>query len=139
MSGEQVIMANTKLLERELHNLADGRTRRGTLLFGVTYQTTPDQLAALEASATTAVEQCKGCKLVRCVLTNFGASSIDVELVYENRTLDPDRLAHDRGAIMLALIKAFAQQGVEFAYPTQVSLTAAPDGRLIMPYPDRER
>jgi small-conductance mechanosensitive channel len=136
MSGEQVIMANTKLLERELHNLADGRTRRGTLAFGVTYQTPPEKLAALEEIATAAVELCKGCKLVRCTLTNFGASAIDVELIYENRTLDPDRLAHDRSGIMLALIKTFAEQGIDFAYPTQVSLTAAPDGSLIMPYPE---
>jgi small-conductance mechanosensitive channel len=139
LTGEQVIMANTKLLERELHNLADGRTRRGSVTFGITYQTSADQLAALETIATRAVEQCKGCKLVRCTLTNFSPSSIDAELIYENRTLDPDRLARDRSAIMLALVTAFAAEGIEFAYPTQVSLTAAPDGSLIMPYPEGTR
>ena len=139
MTGEQVIMANTKLLERELHNLADGRTRGGSLTFGLTYQTPPDKLAALEGIAAGAIEQCKGCKLVRCALINFSPSSIDVELIYENRTLDPDRLAHDRSAIMLALVTAFAGEGILFAYPTQVSLTAAPDGELIMPYPESDR
>ena len=34
LTGEQMVMANTKLLEREIHNLADGRSRRLTLTFG---------------------------------------------------------------------------------------------------------
>ena len=28
LNGEQVVMANTKLLEREIHNFAEARTRR---------------------------------------------------------------------------------------------------------------
>ena len=39
---------------------------------------------------------------------------------------------------MLALLTAFVDHGIEFAYPTQVSLTGAPDGTLIMPYPESE-
>src|SRR4029079_719783 len=38
LSGEQIIMANTKLLEREIHNLADGRLRRMTIPFGLRYE-----------------------------------------------------------------------------------------------------
>ena len=33
-----------------------------------------------------------------------------------------------------ALIDAFAEHGLEFAYPTQTTFTAAPDGTMIMPY-----
>jgi small-conductance mechanosensitive channel len=35
MTGEQLIMANTKLLEREIHNLAEARARRFTLHLAV--------------------------------------------------------------------------------------------------------
>ena len=31
----------------------------------------------------------------------------------------------------------FALHGIEFAYPTQTTYTAAPDGKLVMPYPAR--
>ncbi|MGH6706516.1 MAG: mechanosensitive ion channel family protein, partial [Sphingomicrobium sp.] len=41
-TGEQVIMANTKLLEQEVRNLGDGKVRRTFLPFGLTYQTTPE-------------------------------------------------------------------------------------------------
>ena len=135
LSGEQIIMANTKLLEREIHNLADGRSRRTTLPFGVAYAASPETLASIPELARAAVEGCKGCKFVRCGMTGFAPSSIDHELMFENRTLDADRLAADRSAIMLALITRFAAEGIAFAAPTQIAFTAAPDGSLVAPYP----
>ena len=138
LSGEQIIMANTKLLEREIHNLADGRSRRTTLTFGLAYRTPPETLARVADIAREAVEGCKGCKFIRCAMTAFLPSSIDHELIFENRTVDPDRLAADRSAIMLALITRFAAEKIAFATPTQVAFTAAPDGSLVMPYPDGE-
>ena len=134
LSGEQVVMANTKLLEREIHNLADGRTRRATIAFGVAYSTTPEKLSAIGAIAQDVVDAIKGCKLVRCTLTAFGMSSLDFQLVYDAKSIDQDRLAADRHAIMLGLIHRFAADGIAFAYPVQVAYTAAPDGTLVMPY-----
>jgi hypothetical protein len=43
-----------------------------------------------------------------------------------------------RQAVILGLMRRFAELGIEFAYPTQTSFTAAPDGTLIMPYPSEE-
>ncbi len=135
LSGEQVIMANTKLLEREIHNLADGRLRRATIAFSIVYETPPATLERIEEFAEVAVVGVKGCRLLRCSLTNFAASGLDYQLIYEAKSVDPDRLARDRAAIMLALIERFAAEGVAFAYPVQVAFTAAPDGERIMPYP----
>ena len=134
LGGEQIIMANTKLLEREIHNLADGRLRRMTIPFGVRYETEPEKLERMEAIASEVVESVKGCKPLRCTLTNFGASSLDYQLILELKSVDPDRLARDRAAVMLALIKRFAEEGIGFAYPVQVAYSAAPDGSLVMPY-----
>jgi len=30
--------------------------------------------------------------------------------------------------------KRFAAEGIDFAYPTQTTFTAAPDGTMVMPY-----
>ena len=140
LGGEQIIMSNTKLLEREIHNLADGQVRRSTIAFGIAYQTPPETLARMEEFAGAAVASVKGCRLLRCSLVTFGASSLDYQLVYEDKSVDPDRLARDRAAIMLALIERFAAEDIAFAYPVQVAFTAAPDGTLVMPYDtDAER
>ena len=134
LSGEQIIMANTKLLEREIHNLADGRLRRITIPFGIRYETPPEKIARMEEIAAEVVEGVKGCKPQRCTLTNFGASSLDYQLVLELKSVDPDKLARDRAAVMLGLIERFAKEGIDFAYPVQIAFNAAPDGTFVMPY-----
>jgi len=134
VTGEQVIMANTKLLEQEVRNLAEAKVRRIALPFSLTYQTSPETLERLPAIAEEAVKTVKTAKLVRCVATAFAPSSIDCELVYDDRTISPDALAHHKSDIMVGLARAFAQENIGFAYPTQTTFTAAPDGTLVMPW-----
>jgi len=134
MTGELVVMANTKLLEREIHNFTGGRVRRSRLTFGLVYQTAPDELEKVSSIAKGAVECRKGCHFVRCAIRGFGPSSIDFELVYDASSIDQNKVAADRTAVALAVLRAFAEHGLEFAYPTQTTFTAAPDGTLVMPY-----
>jgi len=134
ITGEQMIMANTKLLEREIHNLAQGQSRRITLTFGLVYQTPVETLERVPTIARSAVEARQGCEFVRCTMSGLGASAIDHELLFEIASLDPDVIAADRSAVIMNLVTLFAQEGVAFAYPTQTTFTAAPDGTLVMPY-----
>ncbi|WP_294122763.1 mechanosensitive ion channel domain-containing protein [Sphingomonas sp.] len=133
-TGEQVIMANTKLLDQEVRNLAEAKVRRVTLPFSLTYQTSVEMLERLPAIAEEVLKTVKTAKLVRCIPTAFAPSSIDCELVYDDRTLSPDTLAHHKADIILGIARAFARDRIEFAYPTQTTFTAAPDGKLVMPW-----
>lgn len=135
ITGEQLIMANTKLLEQEIHNFAEGRTRRTTLKFGVIYQTTAEKLEQVPEIAKAAVESRRGCAFVRCPMTAFADWSIGFELLYDSSSIDIDRISADRTAVMLDIVRRFAAAGIEFAYPTQTTFTAAPDGTMVMPYP----
>ncbi len=134
LSGENIVMANTKLLEQEIRNLEEGLTRRTTVTFGIVYQTTPDVLRRIQEIARDAVNAQSGCGFVRCAMTGFGASSLDHEIVYDTASTDPNVVAADRSAIMMRLIEAFTTEAIEFAYPTQTTFTAAPDGSYVMPY-----
>ena len=134
VSGELVVMANTKLLEREIRNFAGGRSRRSSLPFGLVYQTPPERLEKVMSLAKAAVESRKGCTFVRCAILGFGPSSIDFELLFDSRTTDVNKLAADRTAVALAVMRSFAEHGIQFAYPTQTTFTAAPDGTYVMPY-----
>jgi len=134
VSGESVVMANTKLLEQEIRNFAGGRSRRSQLPFGLIYQTPPDDLEKVTSLAKGAVESRKGCTFVRCAILGFGPSSIDFELHFDSRTTDVNKVAADRTAVALAVLRSFQEHGLQFAYPTQTTFTAAPDGTMIMPY-----
>jgi small-conductance mechanosensitive channel len=133
-TGEQVIMANTKLLEQEVRNLADAKARRVSLPFSLTYQTSAETLEQLPAIAEEVVKTVKTAKFVRCIPTAFAPSSIDCELVYDDRTISPDTLAHHRADIIVGIARAFAREKIDFAYPTQTTFTAAPDGTMVMPW-----
>lgn len=133
-AGEMVVMANTKLLEREIHNLAEAQMRRVVVSFGLGLRTPPDRLPALAGIARSAVAAAGGCRFVRCVLTGLGTSSLDHELVYDDGSLDPDANAAHKADILTALLLGIAHEGLLLATPTQTAFSALPDGRLVPPY-----
>lgn len=133
-SGEQIVVANTKLLDQELTNLDEAKFYRFWLPIGVTYQTAPEILQRMAEIVQEAFEPIKGVKLVRCTVRGFGPSSIDVDLVYDDRARDFDTRARNRSDICIGIARVFAREKIEFAYPTQTTFTAAPDGSYVMPY-----
>jgi small-conductance mechanosensitive channel len=113
ITGEQLIMANTKLLEREIHNMAAARARRVTLYLAVGGEVSAATVDAVSAAAAAAVEAQKGCKLIRCVLSGAGGGGLAFDLVYDDTTRDSDRLASDRAAILRALIEGLRQRKLQ--------------------------
>ncbi len=118
VGGEQVIMANTKLLEQELHNLAEAKVRRTFLPFALALDTSADTLAGLAEIVAPALLPIQSCRLVRCVVTRFGAGAIDAELVYDDRSSEPDTLARHKSAVIVAVIRIFAERGIQLAAAT---------------------
>lgn len=139
LSGEQLVMANTKLLEQQVANLRRIEERRVVLNFGIIYQTPPDRLEALPALLQQLVEAQPDTRFDRAVFTGFGASSLDFELVFFVTVPDLAAMLAARQAVGFAIVRRFAELGYEFAYPTQTSFTAAPDGRLVDPTQISER
>ncbi len=136
LSGEQMVVGNTQLLEQQVSNFKRIEIRRVVLPFGVIYQTKPDMLMALPDHVKAMIEPIDNARFDRCVFTGFGDSSIDFELVFYVDTPELTDMLAARHAIGVGLVRMFAELGVEFAYPTQMSFTALPDGTVIDP---RER
>jgi small-conductance mechanosensitive channel len=106
ITGEQLIMANTKLLEREIHNMAQARARRITIYLAVGGEKSLEAVDIVGEAAANAVGAQKGCKLVRCVLSGAGAGAFAYDLVYDDSNKDNDVLARNRSAILRSLIEA---------------------------------
>lgn len=133
LSGEQLVIGNTQLLAQEVSNLKRIEARRVVLVLGVTYQTPPEMLDALPGHIEALVSGIENARFDRAVFTSFGASSIDFELVFFVDSADLQAMLRARHAIGVGLVRLFAKLGVEFAYPTQTTFTAAPDGTMIDP------
>jgi len=115
VTGEQLIMANTKLLEREIHNLAQAKARRMTIYLAIGGKTSADAVDAVAKAASEAVAAQKGCKFVRCVLSGAGSGALTFDLVYDDSTLEPDRLATNRSQVLRGLIEGLAPEELELA------------------------
>jgi small-conductance mechanosensitive channel len=136
ITGELVIIANKQLLEKEIHNLARLSKRRTVVTLGLAYRTDTDLLARLPEIVREIIGSCSNTEMVRCGLMKFGDSSLDFELQYDVHSEDYQTVFEMRHAVHIAILKRFNELGIEFAFPTQLSITAAPDGRAIMPYPE---
>jgi small-conductance mechanosensitive channel len=108
ITGEQLVMANTKLLEREIHNFAAAKVRRVTIHLAVGGEASGNSIDAVAAAAANAVDAQKGCKLVRCALTGAGAGALAFELVYDDATSSSEKLAEDRSQILRSLVEQLA-------------------------------
>jgi len=137
-TGEEVVISNTNLLNKELHNMQRLNRRRIVQQFGVTYQTSPEVCARIPAIVKEVVESCEKCMLVRCGMAGFGVSSLDYALEFDVKSEVWQKVFEARHQVLVALLERFNADGIEFAYPTQISFTAAPDGTFIMPYPPEE-
>ncbi len=136
LDGEQVVISNTNLLNKQIQNFSGQDERRFILRFGLVYQTPPETLERVPEMVREIVQRQKHARLVRCGLVALSPSSLDFELEMRMATADYDRAFAARGRICIEILAAFHEAGIHFAYPTQTSFTAAPDGTLIMPYPD---
>ena len=75
-----------------------------------------------------------GHAFVRSSFVAFGPSSLDFELLFDVFSDDYDVVTAARTDVAIRLFEAMTAAGYSFAYPTQTTFTAAPDGRMILPY-----
>jgi small-conductance mechanosensitive channel len=130
ITGEQIIVANKQLLEKEIHNLARLNRRRIVMNFGLVQCTPVDVLDSIPTMLGEVVKSCPPASLVRCGLLNFSPSALDVELQYDVHSEDYDTVFNTRHKISIAILRRFEQEGIRLANPTQIAFTASPDGTL---------
>ena len=133
VNGELLVISNTNLLSKEITNYAHLHRRRVQFSIGVIYQTSPAMLRALPALLEEQVKAA-GHDFVRSSFTGFGPSSLDFELLFDVHADDYNIVAAARGDVAVRLFEAMTAAGYDFAYPTQTTFTAAPDGTMILPF-----
>ena len=126
LSGEQLVFSNSDLLASRVRNYKRMHERRVLFKFGVLYQTTPEQLEAIPGIVREAVESCAKTRFERAHFHLFGESSYDFEVVYW--MLEPEYALYmdAQQAINLHMVRAFADAGIDFAYPTRTLFVENP-------------
>ena len=119
LSGEQIVMSNSDLLQSRIRNYKRMNERRVTFSLGLTYQTPPEKLEAVPTIIREAVEAQAQTQFDRAHFSSYGDSALIFEVVYYMLEPDYNLMMDTQQAINLTLFRRFAEDGIEFAYPTQ--------------------
>jgi small-conductance mechanosensitive channel len=119
LSGEQLIFANTDLLQSRIQNFKRMQERRVVFTIGVLYETPREKLAEIPRIIREIVESQDGTRFDRSHFKEFGDFSLNFETVYYVQVPDYNVYMDVQQAINLAMFERLAAEGIEFAYPTQ--------------------
>jgi small-conductance mechanosensitive channel len=119
VSGEQLVLSNSDLLNSRIRNFKRMQERRAVFTLGVTYDIPPEKLEAIPGMVKEIVEKQEKTRFDRSHFKRFGDFSLDVETVFFMTVPDHDTFMDVQQAINLELFRRFAEEGIEFAFPTQ--------------------
>lgn len=124
LSGEQIIISNSDLLNSRIRNYKRMFERRIVFSFGVLYQTPLDKLKQIPEILREIVQSLDDTRFDRAHFKEFGDSSLNFEVVYFVLVPDFNVYMDRQQAINLALFERFEAIGVDFAYPTRTIYVA---------------
>ena len=129
LSGEQVIVSNADLLGSRVRNYGRMAERRVVFTLNLIYETPAEVLAQVPGWVRECIEAQEGVRFDRCHFSALGAHSLDFECVYYRLSSDYNAHMDTLQAVNLALVARFAEQGVEFAFPTRTVHLVGADPR----------
>lgn len=119
LSGEQLVFSNTDLLKSRIRNFKRMYERRVLFAIGVIYQTSLEALQAIPNYIRTIIEKEEQVRFERSHFKEFGDFSLNFETVYWVKSPDYNVYMDIQQRINLEIFKKFAEEGIEFAYPSQ--------------------
>lgn len=134
-TGELIVISNRNLLDKEILNVTTRNHTRVSLMVGAAYETPPETLARIPDILKELIEA-EGATVARAGFESFGASSLDFAIQFDVPGDDWGTAHGVRNRLLVSIMTRFAAEGISIPYPTQTTFTAAPDGRLVMPYPE---
>ena len=126
-TGEVLVCPNGELTRQRIANFRLMKRRSRKFSFGVLYETPPAKVKAIPAMVREAASGLHGVEINRVHFVNFGASSLDFEVVFTVKSKDLMVALTAQESLNLNLMQRFADESIGFAYPTQtVYLTGSP-------------
>ncbi len=119
LSGEQLVFSNGDLLASRVRNFKQMTERRMILKIRILYQTPLDKIRKAQDLIRSAIEKQDGVRFDRAHFISFGESSLDFEAIYFILAPEYGTAMDKQQAINLEIMKLFAQEGIDFAFPTR--------------------
>ncbi len=119
LSGEQLIFSNTDLLNSRIRNYRRMNERRVVSRLGVIYQTPRQKIEKIPGIIKGIIEEHDLVRFDRAHFSGYGDFSLNFEFVYYVLDREYNLYMDTHQGVLLGIHKAFEEEGIEFAYPTQ--------------------
>ncbi len=119
VSGEEIVFSNAELLKNQIHNYKRMYERRVAFSLGVTYDTPSETLARVPTMLEEIIARQPQARFARAHFKTYGDFALRFEIVYYVTSPDYRLFMDIQHAINLDIHRRFAEEGIEFAYPTQ--------------------
>lgn len=119
INGEQIVVSNSDLLSSKIRNFKRMDERRVVFTLGLTYDAKRPQLRMAKSLVEEIIKKYPKTRFDRAHFLKYGASSLDIEVVYIFLSPDFAQYADTHESILLDINDAFAENNLEFAFPTQ--------------------
>ena len=133
-TGEERIISNKNLLDKEIQNITRRDYRRVRFTLGVVQWTPVEQMRRLPEMMMEVVEACDK-KFVRAGFLAFGASSYDFDVEFDSPEAAFQPFFDARHQVGLAIVDRLNREGIALAYPTQTEFNAPEDAVVGSPWP----
>jgi small-conductance mechanosensitive channel len=119
LSGEQIVVSNSDLIQKQVKNYKRMAQRRVVFQLGVTYQTPPDKMKMIPGLIESIIKNSDNARFDRAHFSGFGDFALLFEVVYFILSSDYNVYMDIQQGIYFQILEKFAENGVDFAYPTQ--------------------
>lgn len=119
LQGEELVISNRAILDHSIHNYKKLQRRRVVFTIGVVYGTPIEKLRKVENMIREIVGKCKICEVDRIHFREFGAFSLNFEIVYFIDSSDYNKYMDIQQQINFGIAEAFEKEKIEIAFPTQ--------------------
>jgi small-conductance mechanosensitive channel len=120
LSGEQVVLGNSDLLNSRIRNFGRMAERRVVFTLGVAPETPMARLAEIPSMLQDIIAAQSKTRFGRAHMVKFGDFTLEYEVVYFLQDPDYDLYMGTQHAISLGILQRFADEGIHIPYPTQV-------------------
>lgn len=124
LSGEQLVLGNSDLLNSRIRNYGRMAERRVVFSIGVAAETPIDKLEAVPSMLREIIAAQPKTRFGRAHLVKFSDFTLDYEVVYFIQDPDYDLYMDTHHSISLHTLQRFADEGIRIPYPTQVVYVA---------------
>ena len=128
LTGEQLVLSNSDLLNSRIRNFKRMKRRRCVFNLGVAVDTPYDKLKQIPEILCEIISAQPEIDFDRAHFTTFGDYTLNFEIVYFVATPDYRLFMDTQQTINLEIYRRFEEEGIELPYPTQVVVVKPQNG-----------